>query len=571
VSPCQQIVQIREFFVEHIVFFRPDEHDVCCQAGRTSNFRSELSDPIVRADFFAIRDSERKESARDLAIDVHAGDDQRSEKVSFPAFIDPEVWFEHRRIENLLVADPSLFQDFRLKVKPDEIVRLFSLNNDLRPLFIDGDGQFCFLREKDRVGSIDKFESLIPQKLSEGFSLGVLDGYCVRVHRWGRMKQIFSEITEFRAELGAWFERHGRRLPWRATNDPYAILVSELMLQQTQVATVLGYYQRWFECFPTVRDLASADESEVLHAWQGLGYYNRARNLHKCAKIIVGERSEEFPSAVDELTKLPGIGRYTAGAVASFAFNLPAPIVEANIERALSRLLNLKEPVDQPHGRRIIWDFASRYVQGPDPRLLNSALMELGATICSPRKPLCVICPVRSFCAATDPESLPRKRARQKVEKKTEFHFLALKEGRILLQQNLGKRWHGLWSLPALAPGSESSQPVDLNLPFLSLSYPITRFVVELNVYVCEPPAILDAGQEWYKLDAIGSIPMPSPHRRAIQMAAAKGRIGGPANCELERLPAGTKDNPRTRTRTSSSTIGEREGWERRKRAPAER
>ena len=331
------------------------------------------------------------------------------------------------------------------------------------------------------------------------------------------MKQIFSEITEFRAELAAWFERHGRRLPWRATNDPYAILVSELMLQQTQVATVLGYYQRWFECFPTVRDLASAAESEVLHAWQGLGYYKRARNLHKCAKIIVAERSEQFPSAVDELTKLPGIGRYTAGALASFAFNLPAPIVDANIERAVSRLLNLKEPVDQPNGRRIIWDFASRYVEGPNPRLLNSALMELGATVCSPRKPLCVICPVRSFCAATEPESLPRKRARQKIENKTESHFLALKEGRILLQQNLGKRWQGLWSLPALAPNSKSSEPVDLNLPLLSLSYPITRFLVRLNVYACEPPAILSIGQEWHKLDSLESIPMPSPHRRAAE------------------------------------------------------
>jgi len=152
------------------------------------------------------------------------------------------------------------------------------------------------------------------------------------------MKQIFCEITEFRAELTAWFEYHGRRLPWRATSDPYAILVSELMLQQTQVATVLGYYQRWFERFPSLHDLASADESEVLHAWQGLGYYNRARNLHKSAKIIVGERFGRFPATVDELRKLPGIGRYTAGALASFAFNLPAPIVEANIERVLSRL-----------------------------------------------------------------------------------------------------------------------------------------------------------------------------------------------------------------------------------------
>ena len=179
------------------------------------------------------------------------------------------------------------------------------------------------------------------------------------------MKQIFSEITEFRAELAVWFERHGRRLPWRATNDPYAILVSELMLQQTQVATVIGYYQRWFElsrpsaiwpmpmnpkCCTPGKDLVITTGPEICT--------NARRSLS-----LSGD--EKFPSAVDELTKLPGIGRYTAGAVASFAFNLPAPIVDANIERVLSRLLNLQEPVDQPAGGRVIWDFASQYVQGP--------------------------------------------------------------------------------------------------------------------------------------------------------------------------------------------------------------
>jgi A/G-specific adenine glycosylase len=333
------------------------------------------------------------------------------------------------------------------------------------------------------------------------------------------MKQIFCEITEFRAKLTAWFERHGRRLPWRATRDPYAILVSELMLQQTQVATVIGYYQCWFKRFPTLRDLANAEESEVLHAWQGLGYYNRARNLHKCAKIIVTEWNEKFPSAVEELLKLPGIGRYTAGAIASFAFNLPAPIADANIQRAVSRLLNLQEPVDRPSGGRVIWDFASHYAQGPNPRLLNSALMELGATICAPRKPLCVICPVRSFCAARDPESLPRKKERQKSEKKAEFYFLALKEGRILLEQNLGKRWHGLWTLPALEPGSESSKRCIVNLPLLSLSYPITRFVVRLSVFLTEPPVTVSAGQVWHRLELLDSVPMPSPHRRAVRMA----------------------------------------------------
>jgi A/G-specific adenine glycosylase len=341
------------------------------------------------------------------------------------------------------------------------------------------------------------------------------------------MKQIYSEITEFRSELVAWFERHGRRLPWRETRDPYAILVSELMLQQTQVSTVIGYYRRWLERFPAMRDLANANESEVLQAWQGLGYYNRARNLHRCAKIIVTECNGRFPAEVGDLLKLTGIGRYTAGAVASFAFGRPAPIVDANIERALSRLLNLQEPVDRPAGARILWDFASRYVQGADPRLLNSALMELGATICLRRKPLCAICPVRFFCRARDPESLPKKRDRQKIEQRTELHFLALKGGRILLQQNAGRRWQGLWTLPALAPDSDSSQDFDVNRPLLSLSYPITRFVVCLNIFLHEPPATESAGQAWHSLELLDSVPMPSPHRRAVRLALEK--------CLLER------------------------------------
>ena len=341
------------------------------------------------------------------------------------------------------------------------------------------------------------------------------------------MEQHFSKITEFRAELAAWFQDHGRLLPWRATRDPYRILVSELMLQQTQVATVIPYYHRWLKRFPTIHDLAKADESEVLHAWQGLGYYNRARNLHQCAKIIVSERNEKFPSRAEELLTLPGIGRYTAGAIASFAFDQPAPIVDANIERALSRILNLQEPVDQASGGRVLWDFAAGYVQSTHPRLLNSALMELGATICLPGKPLCLICPVRSFCATKDPESLPKRRERQPVEKKVENHYLALKEGRILLEQSRGRRWRGLWTLPVLAQNSESGARMEVNLPFLSLSFPITRYVVRLNIFFEEPPATLGCGQVWHGLELLDTVPMPSPHRRAVRRAME--RIGSSA------------------------------------------
>jgi A/G-specific adenine glycosylase len=342
------------------------------------------------------------------------------------------------------------------------------------------------------------------------------------------MKQNLIDSTEFRTALLTWFGRQGRKLPWRETADPYAILVSELMLQQTQVTTVLSYYRRWIERFPTIRDLAKASETEVLHAWQGLGYYNRARNLHRCSKIIVTEWNGHFPTTADELLKLPGIGRYTAGAIVCFAFDQPAPIVDANIARTLSRLLDLREPIDQRRGSQIIWDAAFRYVQGAEPRLLNSALMELGAMVCSPRKPLCILCPVRSFCQARDPESLPRKRQRPKIERKTESHFFALNEGCVLLQQNLGKRWQGLWTLPAQPTDSRAQFDDDGRTAFLSLSYPITRFVVRLNVYRSDPPATVTEGQAWHRLEALDGIPMPSPHRRAVQMAIKKSGLISP-------------------------------------------
>ena len=332
------------------------------------------------------------------------------------------------------------------------------------------------------------------------------------------MKQFLVERTEFRSALESWFVREGRKLPWRATRDPYRILVSELMLQQTQVATVLGYYERWLEQFPTVSDLARADENEVLRAWEGLGYYNRARNLHRCAQIIVKEWGGVFPSTVDELMLLPGIGRYTAGAVRSFAFDLTAPIVDGNVARVLSRVLNLQLPTDEAHGNKIIWEVAESYATSDQPRILNSALMELGALVCVPRKPLCVICPIRSFCRAIDPESLPKKKERPKIEERSETYFWATRDDTVLLSQNQGKRWRGLWTLPRFAePGALE--------PVAVLSHPITRFIIRLKVYRIEPPARIDVDQEWHRFDFLHELPIPSPHRRAIKMVLEGNRV----------------------------------------------
>lgn len=320
----------------------------------------------------------------------------------------------------------------------------------------------------------------------------------------------------FRRSLVSWFKRDGRKLPWRETTDPYRILVSELMLQQTQVATVLERYERWFNRFPTVNALAEAPESAVLHEWQGLGYYQRARNLHRCARTIVDHFDGVFPATVRELSSLPGVGRYTVGAIMSFAFDRPAPIVDANVARVLSRLIDLEEPIDRGSGKKVLWDAAARHAAGPQPGLLNSALMELGALICVPRKPRCVICPVREFCRARDPESLPKKSPRPAIERRIERYLFIQRSNQILVQQNVGKRWRGLWSLPQrLGTGASDN----LAEPIVALRHPITRFVVQLEVFRGSPPSILEEGQRWCSINELDQLPMPSPHRRALEQA----------------------------------------------------
>ncbi|MEM0898208.1 MAG: A/G-specific adenine glycosylase, partial [Verrucomicrobiota bacterium] len=215
-----------------------------------------------------------------------------------------------------------------------------------------------------------------------------------------------------------WFAANGRDYPWRRTEDPYAILVSELMLQQTQVATVLerGYFVNWLEKFPDVETLAVAEEQEVLKAWEGLGYYNRARNLQKAARAIVDEHGGEFPRDPMTILALPGVGRYTAGAVASFAYNLPEPAVDANIARVLARLFSFEERIDTTSGQNQLWSWAEELVPEKNARDFNSGLMELGQTYCPARVPRCMACPVSEFCAGKDiAESLPRKKERVKT------------------------------------------------------------------------------------------------------------------------------------------------------------
>lgn len=418
--------------------------------------------------------------------------------------------FEHFWLQNFLITEASFTRDERFELKSHKIFRLFSLDHHLWSFFKHGDRQFAFLSEEDHVRSLVELEILFQQEGPKSFRLFRSESGGVRIHPL-TMRQFALKITEFRTLLVAWYRNEGRRLPWRETVDPYQILVSELMLQQTQVTTVLGYYHRWLAQFPTLATLAAANEQEVLRAWQGLGYYNRARNLHRCARQLVETGAGKLPENVTDLARLPGIGRYTAGAIVSFAFNKPAPILDANVTRVLARLINLQASVESVAGRRILWEIAEILVKDGDARLVNSAIMELGALLCLPRNPRCVLCPVRTFCRAVEPDSLPRKRRRPATQKTQENYWWIRRAQTVLLHQAAGRRWHGLWTLPPAAEISTDRSPL------FQMRHPITKYLVCLNVFSGPVPEPLPESYQWQSIVALRDLPMPSPHRRAVE------------------------------------------------------
>jgi len=281
------------------------------------------------------------------------------------------------------------------------------------------------------------------------------------------------------------------------------------MLQQTQVGTVLLYYKDWLRRFPNFAALARASEAEVLHTWQGLGYYNRARNLHTTAKIVATRHCGHFPKSIDQLQQLPGVGKYTAHAIATFAFDQPVAIIEANTSRLLSRLLDLRIPIDSTAGRNALWNAASALTPKKAPAAYNSALLDLGALLCLPRKPKCGICPVKKFCRAKNPQSLPIKRPRPETKQLVEKHAFVVRQNNILLQ-SANRRWRGMWILPPLNGGSSSARIIH------TAKFPFTNHLITLKVFRRFPRKVDNDQQRWFSRRALALIPMPSPHRRAL-------------------------------------------------------
>lgn len=265
-------------------------------------------------------------------------------------------------------------------------------------------------------------------------------------------------LRRFAERVADWFRKDPRPLPWRDGYDPYRVLVSEFMLQQTQVETVIPYFHRFLVRFPSLTALAEASEDDVLLAWAGLGYYSRARNLHRAARRIREAHGGRVPEDPQSLVDLPGVGRYTAGAIASIAFNRPAGLVDGNVERVLARHFAIGDDIRTAAAKKRFWAIAERLVHFAEPRCVNQGLMELGAVICTPRNPRCAACPLKRSCAARkaqNPEDYPANPGRTPTTIAHEALVLVIRGGRVLLgQRRAGGTYAGMWDLPRIATGS---------------------------------------------------------------------------------------------------------------------
>lgn len=263
------------------------------------------------------------------------------------------------------------------------------------------------------------------------------------------IRELRLESKTFVNQLISWYKHQKRDLPWRHTKNPYKIWLSEIILQQTRVKQGMPYYFKFIEQYPTVNDLAGASESEVLRLWQGLGYYSRARNLHACAKTIKEELGGEFPRTFEGLLKLKGIGRYTAAAIASMAFDQPNAVVDGNVYRVLSRVFGLEHDIADSKSTRIFEEKANELITPRSPGEFNQAMMDFGAIQCTPKSPSCAICPMSGFCFAFNngrQHDLPVKSKKVKVKNRYFSYFIFEHEGKLLMRQRGPKDvWQGLY------------------------------------------------------------------------------------------------------------------------------
>ena len=339
------------------------------------------------------------------------------------------------------------------------------------------------------------------------------------------MTAVFTEATrqDMRRSLLSWYEQSGRKLPWRNEPDIYRVWISEIMLQQTQVKTVIPYYERWLKTFPTVQSLAEADQQSVLKLWEGLGYYARARNLHHAAQQVVDEFNGQFPEDLETILQLKGIGRTTAGGILSSARNLPLSILDGNVKRVLSRVMALEKPPAKAMDQ--LWSLSNDLLDLTNPRDFNQALMDLGATLCTQKKPACLICPWRNHCKAHQrgaPTDFPRKAPKKKVPTKKLVAVIALnEENKVFIQQRPAKGLlGGLWEFPNVE-GEIDSLLADLfpqaiyRRSLETVFHAYTHFKIELEPRIYS--VAKSDGDRWVKLADLDQYPFSKAHLKIIE------------------------------------------------------
>jgi A/G-specific adenine glycosylase len=327
-------------------------------------------------------------------------------------------------------------------------------------------------------------------------------------------------MTRISKKILDWYSHHGRDLPWRGHPSPYEVWVSEIMLQQTRVEAVIPYFERWMDRFPNVEVLAAASEQEALSLWEGLGYYSRARNLYKAARIVVDKYRGDLPRDLTDLRKLPGIGRYTVGAIASMAYGLDAATLDGNLRRVYARVFNVAVPADSPAGEKILWALAEKHLPKGQAGDYNQAVMDLGATLCLPRNPACLRCPIRDLCKA---RALGLQEQRPVLKPKTEIpHFtvtaaILRRDGKILLAKRPSKGLlGGMWEFPggkveqgesleaclAREIREELGAEIRVGEAFGIYQHAYSHFRITLHAFKCEltngePRPVESAGLAW--------------------------------------------------------------------------
>lgn len=354
----------------------------------------------------------------------------------------------------------------------------------------------------------------------------------------GNMR-VHSSAKILQRQLLNWYEQEKREMPWRNNLDPYRILVSEFMLQQTQVKTVIPYFERWMKSFPTLKILANTRESTVLKHWEGLGYYSRARNLRKAAQIIEKDFSGKVPESMDKILKLPGVGRYTAGAVLSIAFGQKIPVLDGNVKRVLSRLFLLKENGSTRKSENILWETMQSLLPETGAGNFNQAFMELGATICLPKVPICRACPIKQNCKAEKSQQQnlypPRKQSIPST-KITVSAGVIIRNKKVYIQKRkFGGLMGGLWEFPGgkFEPGESPEQclqreikeelgvTIHIDKKLMVVKHSYTRFRVTLHVFLCRvSPGRLSPTEceewKWVKPEELNTYPFPAANVKII-------------------------------------------------------